>query len=338
MPRSTRMRILVLLATSAVALVSGSPATATQPVVTQPVTQPSQASAAIRYRLVDLGTLGGDSSFATAMNDRGAVVGRAQTADGTYHGFLWRRGKLTDLGLFSPSDINNHGQVVGTRDDADGAYRWSRGRLSPLAGLSFPIAINDRGRVVGLTPVAGGPDRPALWTRGTVRALPLDSVSDLNNRAQVSGGRVSAPDGFHASVWRRGRVMDLGAAAFNRSNTYRINNRGWVIGWTFSAAQDERGALWRNGRRTDLGTLGGDVTHPVAINDRGAILVTSQVSDGTQHPALWRRGTLTDLAGSGIDVNGDVVDYNNRGQIAGAIRQDGGAHAVVYHPITQKRG
>jgi probable HAF family extracellular repeat protein len=293
------------------------------------------AAAAPVYRLVDLGTLGGDSSFATAMNDRGAVVGRAQTADGAYHGFLWRHAAMVDLGPFSPTDINNKGQIVGTRDDASGAFLWSRGTLVPLGGrITFPKAINDRGQVVGMMAVDGGPDVPALWSRGTVRPLPLDDVSDINNRTQISGGRVSGVNGFHASVWRRGRVTDLGAAAFDRSNTYGINDRGWVLGWVFSARQYERGVLWRHGRRTDIGTLGGNATHPVAINERGVVLVTSQLPDGNVHPALWRRGVLTDLTAAGVGADSDLADYNNKGEIAASIRPVFGiAHAVIYRPL-----
>ena len=51
---------------------------------------PAAASAqpqASRYRQVDLGTFGGESSVAMAMNDRGAVVGRAQAADGQLYAF-----------------------------------------------------------------------------------------------------------------------------------------------------------------------------------------------------------------------------------------------------------
>ena len=294
----------------------------------------SPAPAAAGYRLIDLGTLGGESSFATAMNDRGAVVGRAQTADGAYHGFVWRNGAMADLGLFSPMDINNRGQIVGTRDDVNGAYVWTRGTLTPLGGgLTFATAINDRGQVVGLRAVDGGLDVPALWSKGTVRTLPLNTVSDINNRSQISGGRASGTSGFHASVWQRGRVTDLGAAAFDRSNTYRINDNGWVIGWTFSVQQFERGALWRHGTRTDLGTLGGESTHAVAINDRGVILAASQLADGFVHPALWRRGVLTDLTTVGVQADVDLADYNNRGEIAGSIRPVFGvAHAVVYRP------
>jgi probable HAF family extracellular repeat protein len=336
MRNSSRPRIWVLLPTAltlvlAAATSAASAASAAPAAPAAPAAQGTEGAPA--YRIIDLGTLGGENSFATAINDRGVVVGRSQTADGTYHGFRWRRGVLTDLGPFSPSDINNRGQIVGTRDDTTGAYLWRRGTLVRLGTLAFPYAINDRGQVVGTSAVAGGVDVPARWSRGTVRRLPLDSVSDINNRGQISGGRLSGATGFHASVWHRGRVTDLGAAAFDRSNTYRLNDRGWVIGWTFTAEQYERGALWRRGIRTDLGTLGGNVTTPVAINDRGVILVRSQLADGNLHPALWRRGRLTDLIPAGLDPHGEVADYNNRGEIAGTLRPDvGGVHAVVYRP------
>jgi uncharacterized membrane protein len=38
-----------------------------------------------RYRMVDLGTLGGASSYAVASNDRGAVIGRSQVAEDVWH-------------------------------------------------------------------------------------------------------------------------------------------------------------------------------------------------------------------------------------------------------------
>lgn len=287
------------------------------------------------YRLVDLGTLGGESSFATAMNDRGVVVGSSTVADGSFHGFRWRNGSMTDLGLFRPTDINNRGQIVGTFDDQGNAFLWTAGRLTDLGSLggpfTSPTAINDRGQVVGVSATTDGPAVPFLWSKGHMRRLPLDSVSDINNRGQVTGGRLQSGGGFHASVWFRGRVTDLGAAAFDRSNTYGINNRGWVIGWVFSAEQTERGTLWRKATRTDTGTLGGQRTQLKAINDRGQILAVSQVADGNDHPALWWRGVLTDLTTLGLGADIDLVDLNNRGEIAASIRPVFGiSHAVIY--------
>ncbi|MEV2236611.1 hypothetical protein [Micromonospora sp. NPDC049891] len=295
-----------------------------------PALAPTAAASVSRadYRAVDLGTLGGDSSYATAMNDRGDVVGRAQGADGIYRGFLWRHGRMIDLGAFSPTDVNDRGQVVGVRDDGPGAYVWHRGIFRPLGEpFTWPVAINDRGQVVGHTDTG-----PVLWTNGRARPLPLGQVSDINERGQVAGG-VYVPDGFHAALWHRGRVTDLGAGPFNRSNTYALNDHGWAIGWQFSAEQVERGILWRHGRALDVGTLGGSFTRLRAINNRGEILASSQATDGSERPALWRRGVLHDLSLAGVSTEGEVVDIDDRGRIAASIRPVWGvSRAVVYHP------
>jgi probable HAF family extracellular repeat protein len=288
-----------------------------------------------RYRMLDLGTLGGASSYAVASNDRGAVIGRSQVGEDVWHAFVWQQGRMTDLGgTFWPNDINNRGQIVGTRDDAPGGWVWSDGRFTRAGGLSSTKAINDRGDVLGQRPTENGPDRPALWSHGRTRALPLDDVSDLNDRREVTGGQLVA-DGFHASVWQSGRgVTDLGAAAFNRSNTYGVNERGDVVGWIFTESQGERAVLWRDDHRIDLGTLGGDVSHAVAINDSGAVLMSAQVPSSLLHPALWRAGRLTDLSALGVDPEGDLVDLDDRGVITGNIRPaEGVARAVIYRPV-----
>ncbi|MEU7920666.1 hypothetical protein [Micromonospora zamorensis] len=89
----------------------------------------SAAAAVHGYRLVELGTLCGDSSSAVAMNDRGGVVGRAQAADGTYRGLLWRHCRVTDLAAFTPTDVNDRGQVVGYPTDGSGGYVWLKKKL-----------------------------------------------------------------------------------------------------------------------------------------------------------------------------------------------------------------
>jgi probable HAF family extracellular repeat protein len=289
------------------------------------------------YRLVDLGTLGGQSSYAMAINDRGDVVGSSQTADGSYHGFLWRNGRMTDLGTVRPTDINNKGQIVGTVDTDQGlqAVLWSRGKITDLGTLGsefdWPTAINGRGQIVGIGTTANGTTAPFLWSQGRMRKLNLDDVSDINNRGQITGGRLISSGGFHASVWWHGKVTDLGAGPFDRSNTHGINERGWVIGWMFSEQQDERGVLWRHGTVTDVGTLGGGRTHLISVNNQGQILGTSQLASGHERPVLWQRGVLTDLTTWGVDAEADLVGINNRGDIAVSIRPVWGtAHAAVY--------
>jgi probable HAF family extracellular repeat protein len=321
----SRLATMVIAAVAAVPLAVSvnAPAGATRPTITS-------------YEFVDLGTLGGQSSYATAMNNRGEVVGSSQVADGTFHGFHWRRGVMTDLGDLRPYDINDRGQIVGTVDVAGGwrAVRWSRGRsidLGTLGGAwATPTAVNDRGQVVGCSAVPNGPARPFLWTNGRMRELPLDSVAGINRRGQVAGGLLVGA-GFHAAVWHRGTVVDLGALAFDRSNAYGINDRGWVIGWAYSPQQNERGILRRNRTMTDVGTLGGTFTHLVAVNGRGQILGISADPAGFERPVLWQRGVLTDLTTRGIDFDGNVVDLNDRGDIAASFRPVfGTSHAAVF--------
>jgi probable HAF family extracellular repeat protein len=89
-----------------------------------------------QYSITDLGTLGGDLSFAVDINNRGQVVGASiTTATEDFHAFLWEDGKMTDLGTLPGGDestaeaINNRGQVVGSSSTTRGdghAVLWTK--------------------------------------------------------------------------------------------------------------------------------------------------------------------------------------------------------------------
>lgn len=74
----------------------------------------------------DLGTLGGQDSFVTGINNRGQVVGGSliDNDNPLYHGFLYTDGGMIDLSLldvvvaagwtqFQPTAINDNGQITG---------------------------------------------------------------------------------------------------------------------------------------------------------------------------------------------------------------------------------
>jgi probable HAF family extracellular repeat protein len=71
----------------------------------------------------DLGTLGGNGSMASAINEGGAIVGWSSVSTGENHACLWDATGIHDLNgavsqatgwlLGSASDINASGQVVG---------------------------------------------------------------------------------------------------------------------------------------------------------------------------------------------------------------------------------
>ena len=84
--------------------------------------------------MTDLGTLGGNTSQANALDARGRAVGTAQTAAGAAHAFLDQRGDMVDLNsliggapgwvLENATGINGGGEIVGvgTIDGTEHAF------------------------------------------------------------------------------------------------------------------------------------------------------------------------------------------------------------------------
>jgi probable HAF family extracellular repeat protein len=146
----------------------------------------------------ELPPLPGDTaSAATALNDRGQVVGISGICDravgrfSAIHDVLWQDGKPTDLGSL-------------------GGVAWNT-----------PMAINERGDVIGFanaSAAAGGRfDAHAfLWThRDGMRdlgTLPGDTFSQalgINDRREIVGTSCDADFNCRAVVWRKGVVTDL---------------------------------------------------------------------------------------------------------------------------------
>jgi probable HAF family extracellular repeat protein len=134
------------------------------------VALPTSAASA-RWHATDLGTIGGGFSRATAINERGQVVGSAVPSGArtsTHHCFLWAHGVMRDLGAPAgthdcrPVAIDDAGEIAGTSGGR--AFLWRNGRFLDL-GPGEAVALDAAGDVV----LGRGP-HSLVWTAGrTIR-------------------------------------------------------------------------------------------------------------------------------------------------------------------------
>ncbi|MEV4711354.1 hypothetical protein [Micromonospora sp. NPDC049374] len=288
----------------------------------------SAAPAAYAYRAVDLGTLGGAASAATATNDRGTVVGWSLTADGSRHAFVWRNGVMTDLGVLpghvesSAVDVNERGDVVGTSTGPEQITRavlWRNGQMIDLGTLggdySEAVAVNDRGQVLGLSnPVTDIPHR-VVWQEGAITDLGRQDFYELttgfNNRGDVVG-TFNVPPYDYPCTCVGGRLRD-GVVTPVGDQATAINNLGHVVG-----VDGGRAFRWRAGVLTDLGTLGGATSRATAVNDLGVVLGSADTAAGARRPVLWWAGHAIDLTAHGLGDTDAVNDLDIRGRLVGS--------------------
>jgi probable HAF family extracellular repeat protein len=242
----------------------------------------------------ELPTLGGNHGFAASVNNRGQVVGWAET---TVH-------DPTCVGV----------QVLQFR-----AVMWepksgTKQELPPLHGdsTSAATAINESGQAVG---ISGDCDQAVgrfsarhavLWDHGTVTEIPnLGGVTwhtpmDINGRGDVVG--FSNPPGpgdpegefiAHAFLWTKGsaKAQDLHALGDDPlSEAFAINSRGQVVGVSFGGAAGARAFIYQN---------------EVLAN-------------------------LNDLADAAPDVLVSAQDINDAGQITGRIRDVASGNVLMF--------
>ncbi|WP_432523497.1 hypothetical protein [Kineococcus sp. SYSU DK006] len=300
---------------------------------------PAPAAAASGWTAVDLGVAG----TATAVNDRGVVVGSGTLPGGTgVHGFRWSAGRLTDLGAdVEPQDVNDRGEIVGTRWVGDAVHGFLRtgGAFVDLGPDFLPTAINDRGDVVGNS----GYDQPVRTARlrtstgEFVTLKGLQHASDVNQHRQVLGGD---------SVWRDGRVSRIVTPAVLHAlyPEQLTNDQEHVTGGSLNDAGRIVAtyqpmpmpvcdptrlpfAVSKAGVR-DLGIGEGDAT-AVDVDAAGRVLVNRvQCQFSVQEVHLWHQGVaerITDR-GTAEDVNDRQVVVGSTGSPYSSER-----HAVLWH-------
>jgi probable HAF family extracellular repeat protein len=177
--------------------------------------------------LTDLGTLGGDTSYAFGVNDSGEVVGYSYLADNvTRHAFTWTAsGGMVDLGTLPGGSwsqgekINASGEIAGEALDANGKQVpvfWSPstgfislGENPGTDQRNYAFGLNDAGFVTGQMYDRSDVVHAYIWKQGFPKprllpALPggLHTVgNDINNQNHIAGFGSLANGRYEAFVW-----------------------------------------------------------------------------------------------------------------------------------------
>lgn len=231
--------------------------------------------------MTDLGTLGGRSSVATAINDTGMVVGYSDRADGSTGAFLFSGGAMIDLGtLGGPNSqawgINSAGVIVGTSQRADSSF----------AAFRYESAMLD----LQITGVARG----------------------INDSGQIVGYRTSSPR--HAFLYDSGGIVtDLGTLGGPVSAAFAINRSGAIVGQslTSDSSASDQGFVFVTGTMSgipgsvaawDINDAGNVVGSPAFLLSAGVATALSDLLASGSGWSLVTAGGINDfwqIVGSG---------------------------------------
>jgi len=287
--------------------------------------------AAPMYTILDLGTLGGSSSYTLgygSVNNLGQVVGESGASNSQTRAFRSAsNAPLTpadDLGVLGTGQIskaysiNDAGQAVGQ------VY------VSPFPGENHAFHTDPNGKITTATD---------LGTLGGHNSIAFG----INASGQVVGESeyTRAGNPFHAfRTTATGKITaasDLGTLTGTLSNAYDINDSGQVVGRAFLAGDmiyhayrtTATGGITPNG---DLGTLGGLYSVAYGINNSGQVVGGSALKIVGNHAfrttATGKIDAASDLGTLGGD-NGYAYAINNLGQAVGysTIADDRTQHA-----------
>ncbi len=295
---------------------------------------PPCANADVVYKIIDLGTLGGDASCAYSINESGQIVGFAYNSSGYWHACLFDPtggGANVDLKPLAGSvsqarSINNNGDIVGWVNSTNflnviiirPGYEIDATLFDPSGeghnrrlGTGSASSINNLGQIAGGGPNQSGSLYHAILFDPTGNRNNIDlgdgGAKSINDKGQIVGdsGRLLHCNALMFDPSGNGNNINLGSTSgFDGSTANSINNHGQVVGKAYECRPPYytlgHAALFDptgGGNNIDLGTLGGDYSEAFSINDKGQIVGTAQDTAGFWHAALF------DPTGSGNNVD-----------------------------------
>jgi len=291
------------------------------------------------YNVTDLGTLGGGSSRAYALNASGQVVGWANINSGEQRAFLYANGVMNSLGNIDSGSysgayaINNNGQIVGYAQNSLGgnyAFLYSNSELknvSPFPGSpSGAWGINSSSQIVGdynghAFFISSSTEIQHLGTFGGSISYALG----INDNGSFVGGAFTSQNKEHAFLYSGGSMYDLGTLTVGGESRARaINLNGDIVGQS-----DSRAFLYKNNSMIDIGSGSAE-----AINIYGDIVGVN----GNSHAFIYKDGLISDLNTLINPLSGwtlkEAFAINDSGQIAGyGLNSLGQEHAFLLTPI-----
>lgn len=323
-----------------------------------------------RYEAIDLGALPGCFfSRGTDLNDRGQVVGWAETSDNISRAFLWDRGVMTELRIESAREtlavsINNRGEIAGGAliDGKRRTFLWLKDRTLDLGVIdSHPVLglpgnfiaggrINENSQVVFSLLDERGEKRTAIWA-DNISSFPYSARKELstsgialNNRHEIAGQLFTWNPATRSTVflWSKGELRDLGGLGGQRASATAINDAGVIAGWALPSGKDlkqARAFVYSTDSMTSLGSLGGAASRAYGLNEEGAVVGYSLAADAAPSAFLWRPddGSMRDLneftkmpPGWRLSVANAV---NNHGQILAQGSGNGKTRAFLLNPV-----
>lgn len=298
------------------------------------------------FTLIDLGTLGGATSFALDVNNNRQVSGNSLVtsdpgaAGSLLRAYLWTSGTMTNLGSMAPIPpststnrfargyaVNDSGVVVGElNNDSSRAFVYSGGVMSGLTRLAgdndngVAHDINNTGVIVGISS-NGTASKPTMWT---------------NNGSGYVASNLGTIVGTPTSSGR----------------AWAINDKGVVVGLSGNG-NTSQATMWNLGTITNLTSLGSGVhfSQAYSLNDNlqivGASSTGQTVGDliGTTSTTsltrafLWQEGTMTELPpfnlytpennGATTNYHSEAKDINEAGSVVGNSSRISGSPAVA---------
>lgn len=320
----------------------------------------------LRYRLVDLGTLGGPNSYQpfgyegtglflteASLSVSGAFAGWADTSIAdpyapncffncfVDHAFQWKDGVRTDLGALPGASgvssavtwISPNGLISGFSEN---------GEIDPLVG--FPVfhgVFWYDGKIFDLMPLNGGYES---WA---------NAVNDQGQAVGFASNAIYDPNSLQGLVtetravrWQNGVPEDLGTLGGTDAEALYINDKGQIVGQSYAVdsitpppppndfCNDTPLTLyaffWEKGNMVNLGTLGGHCAFAYALDNYGRVVGESTIDgDADDHAFIWEQGKMMDLGTLG-GTHGSAAWLNDSGEVVGSSTNEGNEALLAF--------